>query len=101
VHTTLNLDDALLMEAKACTGGGLPLRPPAPPCGESLAGGVPGRLRAEPAACLAAHGGDGLSAISDGWIAAAVLARRQVLVTFDRDFLPLLPPRQLLLLLEG
>jgi toxin-antitoxin system PIN domain toxin len=40
------------------------------------------------------------NAISDGWIAAAVLARRQVLVTFDRDFLPLLPPRQLLLL-EG
>jgi hypothetical protein len=29
-----------------------------------------------------------------------VLARRQVLVTFDRDFLPLLPRRQLLLL-EG
>lgn len=40
------------------------------------------------------------NAISDGWIAAAVLARRQVLVTFDRDFLPLLPARQLLLL-EG
>lgn len=40
------------------------------------------------------------NAISDGWIAAAVLARRQVLVTFDRDFLPLLPSRQLLLL-EG
>lgn len=40
------------------------------------------------------------NAVSDGWIAAAVLARRQVLVTFDRDFLPLLPARQLLLL-EG
>ena len=40
------------------------------------------------------------NAISDGWIAAAVLARRQVLVTLDRDFLPLLPSRQLLLL-EG
>ena len=38
------------------------------------------------------------NAISDGWIVAAVLARRQVLVTFDRDFLPLLPSRQLLLL---
>jgi toxin-antitoxin system PIN domain toxin len=40
------------------------------------------------------------NASSAGWIAAAVLARRQVLVTFDRDFLPLLPARQLLLL-EG
>lgn len=29
------------------------------------------------------------NAISDGWIAAAVLARRQVLATFDRDLLPL------------
>ena len=41
------------------------------------------------------------NAISDGWIAAAVLARRLVLVTFDRDFLPLLPSRQLLLLEGG
>jgi predicted nucleic acid-binding protein len=40
------------------------------------------------------------NAISDGWIAAAVLANRERLVTFDRDFLPLLPSRQLLLL-EG
>jgi toxin-antitoxin system PIN domain toxin len=40
------------------------------------------------------------NAISDGWIAAAVLARRETLVTFDRDFVALLPRRQLLLL-EG
>ncbi|MCS5698908.1 hypothetical protein NZK32_07620 [Cyanobium sp. FGCU-52] len=40
------------------------------------------------------------NAISAGWIAAAVLARRECLVTFDRDFVPLLPSRQLLLL-EG
>lgn len=40
------------------------------------------------------------NAISDGWIAAAVLASRERLVTFDRDFVPLLPSRQLLLL-EG
>jgi predicted nucleic acid-binding protein len=40
------------------------------------------------------------NAISDGWIAAAVLANRERLVTFDRDFVPLLPSRQLLLL-EG
>ena len=38
------------------------------------------------------------NAISDGWIAAAVLARRETLVTFDRDFVPLLPRRQLLVL---
>lgn len=38
------------------------------------------------------------SAISDGWIAAAVLARQETLVTFDRDFLSLLPSRQLTLL---
>ena len=38
------------------------------------------------------------NSISDGWIAAAVLARQECLVTFDRDFLPLLPSRQLLLL---
>ena len=38
------------------------------------------------------------NAVSDGWIAAAVLARQECLVTFDRDFLPLLPSRQLLLL---
>jgi len=48
--------------------------------------------------------GDGvegvMNAISDGWIAAAVLARRECLATFDRDFVPLLPSRQLLLL-EG
>jgi hypothetical protein len=40
------------------------------------------------------HGGSLKHAISAGWIAAAVLARRQVLVTFDWDFLPLFPPRQ-------
>lgn len=38
------------------------------------------------------------NAISDGWIAAAVLARRERLATFDRDFKRLLPARQLLLL---
>jgi toxin-antitoxin system PIN domain toxin len=38
------------------------------------------------------------NAISDGWIAAVVLARRETLVTFDRDFLILLPSRQLTLL---
>ena len=37
-------------------------------------------------------------AISDGWIAAAVLARQEKLVTLDRDFVSLLPPRQLMLL---
>ena len=38
-----------------------------------------------------------MNAISDGWIAAAVLAPREGLATFDRDFVPLLPSRQLLL----
>ena len=38
------------------------------------------------------------NAIADGWIAAAVLARRECLATFDRDFVPLLPARQLVLL---
>lgn len=38
------------------------------------------------------------NAISDGWIAAVVLARQDCLVTFDRDFVPLLPPRRLVLL---
>ncbi|MEN9541443.1 MAG: hypothetical protein RLZZ459_1534 [Cyanobacteriota bacterium] len=38
------------------------------------------------------------NAISDGWIAAAVLARQENLVTLDRDFVALLPPRQLTLL---
>ncbi len=38
------------------------------------------------------------NAISDGWIAAAVLARQETLVTLDRDFLALLPSRQLTLL---
>ncbi|MEB3296363.1 MAG: TA system VapC family ribonuclease toxin [Cyanobacteriota bacterium] len=38
------------------------------------------------------------NAISDGWIAAAVLARQEKLVTLDRDFVALLPPRQLTLL---
>ena len=38
------------------------------------------------------------NAISDGWIAAAVLARHECLATFDRDFVALLPSRQLQLL---
>jgi hypothetical protein len=38
------------------------------------------------------------NAISDGWIGAAVLARRDCLVTFDRDFVPLLPSWQRVLL---
>ncbi len=38
------------------------------------------------------------NAISEGWIAAAVRARQECLVTFDRDFRRLLPGRQLLLL---
>jgi hypothetical protein len=38
------------------------------------------------------------NAISDSWIAAAVLARQENLVTLDRDFVALLPPRQLTLL---
>lgn len=38
------------------------------------------------------------NAISDGWIAAAVLSRQECLATFDRDFLRLLPARRLLLL---
>jgi hypothetical protein len=38
------------------------------------------------------------NAISDGWIAAVVLARQDCLVTFDRDFVPLLSPRRLVLL---
>ncbi|MBD2550878.1 PIN domain-containing protein [Microcystis elabens FACHB-917] len=38
------------------------------------------------------------NAISDGWIAAAVLARQECLATFDRDFLRLLPARRLWLL---
>lgn len=36
--------------------------------------------------------------MSDGWIAAAVLARQEQLVTLDRDFVALLPPRLLTLL---
>ena len=40
------------------------------------------------------------NAISDGWIAAAVLASRQELVSFALNFLPLLPSRRLVLL-EG
>lgn len=38
------------------------------------------------------------NAVSDGWIAAAVLARQERLVTLDCDFASLLPPRQLTLL---
>lgn len=38
------------------------------------------------------------NAIADGWIAAAVLAHRECLATLDRDFVPLLPARQLVLL---
>jgi len=38
------------------------------------------------------------NAITDAWIAAAVLARQECLATFDRGFKRLLPARQLLLL---
>lgn len=38
------------------------------------------------------------NAITDAWIAAAVLTRSDCLVTFDRDFVPFLPARQLVLL---
>lgn len=38
------------------------------------------------------------NAISDGWIAAVVLARQDCLLMFDRDFVSLLPPRRLVLL---
>lgn len=38
------------------------------------------------------------NAISHGWITAVVLARQDCLVTLDRDFVPLLPPRRLVLL---
>lgn len=38
------------------------------------------------------------NAVPDAWIAAQVLARHEVLVTFDRDFQLLLPERHLLLL---
>ncbi|MEI8252156.1 MAG: TA system VapC family ribonuclease toxin [Synechococcus sp. ELA057] len=43
------------------------------------------------------HGLSG-NAITDAWIAAAVLTRSDCLVTFDRDFVPLLPARQLVVL---
>ena len=43
------------------------------------------------------HGLSG-NAISDAWIAAAVLTRSECLATFDRDFVPLLPARRLVLL---
>ena len=36
--------------------------------------------------------------LPDAWIAASVLQREETLATFDRDFLRLLPPKQLLLL---
>ena len=38
------------------------------------------------------------NALSDGWIAATVLARRETLVTFNWEFLVLLPRGQLLVL---
>ncbi|MEY3462736.1 MAG: hypothetical protein RLZZ468_514 [Cyanobacteriota bacterium] len=38
------------------------------------------------------------NAVSDGWIAAAVLARQERLVTLDRELVSLLPPGQLTLL---
>jgi predicted nucleic acid-binding protein len=38
------------------------------------------------------------NAASDGWIAAAVLARQERLVTLDRELVSLLPPGQLTLL---
>ena len=34
------------------------------------------------------------NAISDSWIVASVLAHRDCLVTFGRDFVPLVPSRQ-------
>ncbi len=36
--------------------------------------------------------------VPDAWIAASVLQRQETLVTFDRDFMRLLPAKQLLLL---
>jgi predicted nucleic acid-binding protein len=36
--------------------------------------------------------------IPDAWIAASVLQRQETLATFDRDFVRLLPAKQLLLL---
>ena len=93
VRTTLDLDDELLAEAKALAARerlsltrlieqGLALR-------LRRAAEAPANA---PRPSLPVHAGRrGLS---------AVLARRQVLVTFDRDFLPLLPSRQLRLL-EG
>jgi toxin-antitoxin system PIN domain toxin len=36
--------------------------------------------------------------VPDAWIAASVLQRQETLVTFDRDFVRLLPTKQLLLL---
>jgi hypothetical protein len=38
------------------------------------------------------------NAVPDAWIAATTLTHSEVLVTFDRDFLSLLPPENLLLL---
>ena len=40
------------------------------------------------------------NAIPDALIAAAVVQNNEVLATFDRDFLRLLPPHQLLLLVN-
>jgi uncharacterized protein len=38
------------------------------------------------------------NAVPDAWIAATTLTHSEVLVTFDRDFVTLLPPENLLLL---
>lgn len=38
------------------------------------------------------------NAVPDAWIAATTLTQGEVLVTFDRDFVTLLPPENLLLL---
>jgi len=38
------------------------------------------------------------NALPDAWIAACVLQQQEVLATFDRDFVRLLPPKQLQLL---
>lgn len=38
------------------------------------------------------------NALPDAWIAACVLQQQEVLVTFDRDFVRLLPPKRLQLL---
>ena len=76
MRTTLDLNDDLLAEAKAFAARDK-LSRALPLCHEHRLIG---------------------NAIRDGWIAAAGLARCEGLATFDRDFIKLLPSRQLLLL---